>query len=46
MAVSRKKTTGAAGSKRTAAVARKTGETDIRIRLDIDGTEKAISIPE
>ena len=41
MAVSRKKTTGAAGSKRTAAVARKTGETDIRIRLDIDGTGKS-----
>ena len=41
MAVSRKKTTGTAGSKRTAAVARKTGETDIRIRLDIDGTGKS-----
>jgi len=37
MPVSKKKTAPASGSKRCAACARKTGETDIKIKLDIDG---------
>lgn len=41
MPVSKKKTTGAVSSKRSAAVARKTGETDIKIKLNIDGTGKS-----
>ena len=41
MPVSKKKTAGAAVSKRCAAVARKTGETDIKIKLNIDGSGKS-----
>jgi imidazoleglycerol-phosphate dehydratase len=40
MPVSKKKTAPVTGSKRSAACARKTGETDIKIKLDIDGTGK------
>ena len=37
MPVSKKKTAPSSGSKRSASCARKTGETDIKIKLDIDG---------
>ena len=40
MPVSKKKTAPASGSKRIAACARKTGETDIKIELGLDGTGK------
>ena len=40
MPVSKKKTAPASGSKRIAACARKTGETDIKIKLGLDGTGK------
>ena len=40
MPVSKKKTAPASGSKRIAACTRKTGETDIKIKLGLDGTGK------